>query len=896
MQGPPTGFWAKLDEAEDGSIRAWHPLVDHAADVASCCEAILTGTLLGNRLARVGGLNQLSSVQIARLCFLSALHDLGKINLGFQAKSESSAQSRAGHVMPILALFAETGYEASRRLLEVLPIEELVSWTMDENAAAGLLFATFCHHGQPYRIEAAGPHDPKIWRPTPERDPYEEASRLVDAAFDWFPEARSGNGDSSDLLPRSAAFQHAYNGLLTLADWLGSDEERFFPFSTEDGGARIAFARERAADALQWIGLDARSARTSLGLHAPTFSSVCPHEPRNAQRAIVDLSVPGDASLTILEAETGSGKTEAALARYLRLFHAGEVDGLYFALPTRAAAKQIHRRVLEAVRMAFPSEDCRPPVVLAVPGYIRVDEAKGSRTDEEGRRLPNFNVLWEDSPSGRLRDRRWAGEAPKRYLAGSVVVGTVDQALLSSLMVRHCHLRATSLLRHLLVVDEVHASDPYMTKLLEEVLRFHLSAGGHGLLMSATLGSSARCRYLRIVDPSRSRAESLEAALARPYPSVEHLGRSGAPVLAGPEADCPPKQIRIQLEPWITEEERIVALALEAARDGARVLVLRNTVADCLATQEALERAVDGDLEPPLFEVRGRFAPHHSRFAAADRLLLDDAIVSAFGEDRPFDGCVAVTTQTVEQSLDIDADLLITDLAPMDVLLQRAGRLHRHTREVRPPAYEKPHLVVLTPADRDLGKRLKSNGKAGGRHGLGSVYEDLRVIEATWSCLERHGIIEIPAMNRELVERTTHPDALEAIVDSLGGPWKMHQSHIIGSILAEGRIASLNLIDRDTPFGELAFPSKEVAGKIRSRLGAEDRVVHFPEPVVGPFGEEIAKLTIPEHQVRNTPLESEPEDLVQADGSVTFRLGSIGFRYDRCGLARRSKEESKAHG
>ncbi|MDB4914145.1 MAG: CRISPR-associated helicase/endonuclease Cas3, partial [Gemmatimonadetes bacterium] len=185
-----------------------------------------------------------------------------------------------------------------------------------------------------------------------------------------------------------------------------------------------------------------------------------------------------ESSITILESETGSGKTEAALARFVTLFSAGKVDGLYFALPTRTAATQMHKRVFDATAMAFTEP---PPVILAVPGYLRVDDTEGRRHE-----LARFDVLWPDAE--RFRYRGWAAEGPKRYLAGCIVVGTVDQVLLSSLRVGHAHMRATSLMRMLLVVDEVHASDAYMTRILEDVLARHRRAGGHALLLSATLG------------------------------------------------------------------------------------------------------------------------------------------------------------------------------------------------------------------------------------------------------------------------------------------------------------------------------------------------------------------------------------------------------------------------
>jgi CRISPR-associated endonuclease/helicase Cas3 len=194
--------------------------------------------------------------------------------------------------------------------------------------------------------------------------------------------------------------------------------------------------------------------------------------------------------LLIAEAETGSGKTEVALKRFFDLFAAGEVEGLYFALPTRVAAKEIYNRVFESIQNTFPDESKRPSVLLAVPGYARIDGLNPKSI------LPGIESRFEDSTKWQIRERTWAAEIPKRFLAATIAVGTIDQALLSILQVPHAHLRSVCLDRHLLVVDEVHASDPYMRYLLGVLLEQHISIGGHTLLLSATLGESARNELL----------------------------------------------------------------------------------------------------------------------------------------------------------------------------------------------------------------------------------------------------------------------------------------------------------------------------------------------------------------------------------------------------------------
>ncbi len=861
MRGLPTGFWGKT--AREGN--AWHPLVDHCADVAACTRALLAGGVLRERLERLAGGIALDPVRCERLAVLAGFHDLGKYNLGFQAKAfPGSGRPEAGHVREALALIA-SGSEDLLRLSMALGLEELVGWCESDEHLLRLLVASVAHHGRPHPLDEL-PHRDALWRARDGLAPFAGLAELGRRARTWFPAAFVGNAQP---LPSSPAFENAFSGLVTLADWIGSDAS-LFPFRREgDPEDRMACAGPRAAAALRAIGVDTNPARRALGGTAPEFRAIFGFPPREAQRRIVELPVAEQGGLVVLEAETGSGKTEAALAHFLALLAGGRVDGMYFALPTRTAATQIHGRVAKVVADAFPV-DLRPPVILAVPGYLAVD-------DREGRRLPGFEVLWNDDPAARFRHRGWAAEQPKRYLAGAVVVGTIDQVLLSALRVDHAHLRGTSLLRHLLVVDEVHASDAYMNRILEEVLARHLEAGGHALLMSATLGAAAASRLLR--PGSRAAPPALHEACEVPYPVVRHVPADSPETVVPAHGSGNHRHVSPRLLPLAGAPDEIARRALDASRAGARVLVLRNTVRDCLATQEALERLADEDLR--LFRCAGAIAPHHARFSRDDRKALDAAIEAAFGKsaDKP---CVAVTTQTVQQSLDLDADLLLTDLCPMDVLLQRAGRLHRHER-ARPPGFESPVVEVLVP-EGALADFLRKDGTALGPHGFGTVYADLRILEATRRILAERAVLRVPEDCRELVERTTHPEALAELVETLGEPWVMHQERMVGSLFSQRQLANLNLLDWNEPFGEPPFPTAALDGRVQTRLGLGDRIARFEPAPMGPFGHAVAELTIPAFLAREVPVDAEPTDLRGGPGGFEFRFGSQAFRYDRLGL------------
>ena len=273
---------------------------------------------------------------------------------------------------------------------------------------------------------------------------------------------------------------------------------------------------------------------------------------------------------------------------------------------------------------------------------------------------------------------------------------------------------------------------------------------------------------------------------------------------------------------------------------------------------------------------------HHGRFAAPDRRLLDAAVEAGLGRCRPGGGLVVIGTQTLEVSLDLDADLLVTDLCPADVLLQRIGRLHRHDRCDRAEGFRTPRVVVNVPNTRNLASFA---GRDGGRHGLGRVYDDLRIIEATWRQIETCPVWSIPADNRRLVEATTHPTHLSRIEAELrkADPvtWTRHIHSKEGSIAAARNEAVSAALDWSTPFERFRIDADE---HVATRLGAADRQVDLPGAILGPFDLPVTTLRMPHHLLSGVPTEAEPAEQRQEDGAVCFRLGERSFRYDRFGL------------
>lgn len=878
--------WGKLSFDPAGHVVRSQSLSAHSRDVSAVFAALLALPGVGGRLARLAGRVELDATTCARLAYLVHLHDCGKVNSGFQARRDPHAPM-VGHIAPLAPVLGDAADPALfAGAWAALAGDWIASWVAPTSKGA-LLDAVFSHHGRPWPRADARAQERRHWRET--TDGYQPMRALAALRADADAYLPLAHERRALPLPESEGFVHALTGLVQLADWIASSDWERAP----EDAARAGWAAAR----LREIGLDPEPWRAPLragGL--PSFDALFGYPPHPHQSAAADAQ----GQVVVLESETGSGKTEAALWRFAALFARGAVDGLYFALPTRTAAVQLHARVERFASGLWPHGP--PPVVLAVPGYL--DRAGAGQSAGE---LPRAADALDAAEDDARQVPVWASEHPKRYFAALLSVGTVDQALLAALRVKHAHLRGAALMRHLLVVDEVHASDAYMRRILGRLLCDHVAAGGHAVLLSATLGVKARRQLLSEAEGGRAVDDvvpGVDHAVATPYPLLSTAAPRAAPFPISPRAVD--KDVAMELREWLDAPDAVAGAALEAARAGAKVLVVRNTVDGAVAVQRALEAVAPRD--PAIFRVSRVATLHHGRFARADRRLLDRAVEGVVGRTRPASGAVVVGTQTLEQSLDLDADLLITDLCPADVLLQRLGRLHRHAtdgagaRRVRPAAYGAARAVVLVPAG-GLAPFLRPSRPGGlRRHGLGhrivdgvpqGVYRDLTVLEATRRLIVRHGTWCVPAMNRMLVEGALHDEAVAASIADMPEAereaWQAHRSAVEGSALADGQVATDGLLWRDRPLME--EPNVRFDDHLITRLGADDRLVELPAATVGPFGQIVDRLAVPgwmapgladDAPVAVTRERGDP----MAGDRLCVRVGELEFIYDRHGFRR----------
>lgn len=894
--------WGKLDRhVADRSLAPRLSLVAHCIDVAAVMAALLALPTLRARLATLAG-RPLTALDSHRLVALAFLHDVGKAGAGFQSRGlgdderadwlrcTKAARDESGDVQVVAPLFEDSADFDEHR--QQLGVDAILSWGGDTPSGQGRLcelwLAAISHHGAPVTLrtlqqDAYGRRWPTWTQPVAGYEPIRGLAQLGQAVRTLFAEAF----DAEPFAPFGPGLVHGYAGLMSLADWIGSNtDDAFFPYELPGHGMeRWPVARRRATEVLQRMHIDAEAARVDLRWRSPPFEQIFGVSPRDAQLQASAWSGERAAGrAVVLEAETGSGKTEAALWRFKTLFEAGEVDALCFLLPTRVAATGIYERLNRFVVALFPDPDLRPPTVLAVPGYLRAN-------GDEGRPLPGFDVLWPDVEQRPHRSSQrplyWAAENSKRYFAGCAVAGTIDQFLLSTLQVKHAHLRGSLALRALVVVDEVHASDAYMTTLLRAALDRHVRAGGHALLMSATLTGEARQRLLDAGQPRRPGGRSsILADPQAPYPAVST--RAGTRACAGTGRD---KTIHIEVHPTLRDPMAVATcVAAEVAR-GARVLVLRNTVRQAVATQQALE-ALLGPEDPALFRVENVSCLHHGRYAFEDRRLLDAEVERLFGKAAvgSRDARALVGTQTLEISIDCDSDVMITDIAPIDVLLQRLGRLHRHQARdgCRPASASQPRVIVLTPPSRDLGPLLAASASRGLGIGARSAYDNLLAIEACLQLLEADRRWQVPRDNRRLVEAGASLQAWSDIADRLGPDWQAHFAAVCGKGSARAAQALPLLVHWHLAWGEGGW--SELGDEARTRLGLDSVDLDLQQPWTTPLGVCIERISVPAWMLGGgvSAALSKQCETTADDGSRLLQLtvGETRLSYGRLGLQR----------
>lgn len=745
-------YWGKADPAYPGEPK-WHPLTYHSLDVAAVATAWWHAcpALRGRFLAAFP--DTAEHHLRAWVLFFVALHDLGKADFRFQLKApdalaaawrvvaqgddhEISSQeiSAFDHGHAGIA-WAKLEYQCWLGKLD--DAIELPIWSRWENWLA----AVTGHHGDFPSPRYEGLQDI-------EADPvlidHDQAARhALVAAFETLFLQPVGLSLQNLPPPCSLPARALLAGFCAICDWLGSNTDEFSyraPNQTLADYLRERLAHIESSRMLTRYGLLA-AAQPYIGfsaLLAPTEA------PRGIQTLIDGL--PASAGLTLIEAPTGSGKTEAALAHAWRLIEAGAADSIVFALPTQATANAMFERV-----QAFAAKVYGEANVVLAHGK-RDFNAGFQRLVERGQRRTRQGNI-----EASVQCAAWLASSRKKVFLGQIGVCTVDQVLLSVLPVRHKFVRGFGLNKSVLIVDEVHAYDAYMYGLLGEVLKNQHACGGSAVLLSATLSTSLREKLLAAWD-----SKAADDAANAPYPALWHAtGGPAAPLTVGDEHRPPRREVCVECLrlPAAYPDDDLRARIVAAARNGALVAVVVNLVDDAQRLAREFRELVGDkpEIEVDLF---------HARYRFADRQNKEAAVLKHYGRDAPRGtGRILVATQVVEQSLDLDFDWLITQICPVDLLFQRLGRLHRHEREWRPPGFETPRCTVMTVERDDYGV-------------FELIYGNARVLWRTDVLLNREGMLVFPKAYRDWIEQVYDPESRDDESEKIIGgylSWKQEQ-------------------------------------------------------------------------------------------------------------------------
>lgn len=616
-----------------------------------------------NALARVMGADETESLSHWLPLFV-ALHDIAKISAPFQGQAR---QPRTEHERARLEsegfIFGSNAVPSYRHeklgavfIQDVLPQLEI---DIDPAIITVLRDAIGGHHGRfPTPIELIKARDyclcdePSMW------------AEMRISAYEVLREQLAPSRTGGTQLPRPiniSAAAGALAGFIILCDWIGSDE-RWFELTAP---VTVEWYRERSRERAHRAVIEVDLSDTRQPLVYNGFSSIYPNRsPRPLQLAVDEI--PEEflrwPCLIIMEAPTGEGKTEAALALAHRMIADGPSDELYFALPTTATSNQMFSRVhsyLQITRVGHA-----PVKLIHGQSFLTEDDLRLS--------------LQGDADTGQS-DAASSWFAPKkRALLAPFGVGTVDQVELATLNAKHYMLRLIGLAGKVVIIDEIHAYDTYMSTILEHVLCWMASLGSSVILLSATLPLSRHESLVRAFNRGVAAPESGDAGLPDaqlPYPSLATYSNGAAHHLF-PPASQPQRSLTLEFIADASPDCDAMRL-IELVRDGGAACRICNTVADAQRIFSAVERLAPSSIRTLLL---------HSRFPLDERQRLEAEITRGYGpnSDRTEqDASIVVGTQVLEQSLDLDFDVMVTDMAPIDLLLQRAGRVWRHDRGPR---------------------------------------------------------------------------------------------------------------------------------------------------------------------------------------------------------------------
>lgn len=718
---PPWAPWGKA--GKDGS----HPLVCHALDTAAVAERLIPA-LIGPRCRDElrAAFEPLGDPDrwIATLC---GLHDLGKHSPAFQGLQLDLALARFGESAAADLRTARRREGLGRRfdtphgLVTAMHVKDLLLRREASPATAELIaVALGGHHGhfpdgaalRQARREVNN-HGGQAWEGW--RD------ELVDTVVALREPAGPGEAPWWDVHV-SVAAAVGLAALTTIGDWIASDVANFPHADVSDLAAYVKRADELADAAVRRLDLRPWTPPT-------TFAALFPGKPPRPVQALVERMTTGrdEPALVIVEAPTGEGKTGAALQASAALVRGLGLVGVYVGMPTQATGNQVF---VELEKLAGELGGDGVTVRLIHSGAAEYLSDRATTPSDVGR---------DDPDDSDVQAQEWFTR--KKSLFASVGVGTVDQALKAVIRSGHVFVRLAALTNKVVVIDEVHAYDTYMSTLLDRLLAWLGRLGTSVVMLSATLPSRRREELVASWQSGLLRCLPREAPRMEPstgYPRVTLAG-TGRPVTeaTGLSALNATRPLRLER----VRDEDVAGWALARVADGGSAVVVHNLVGRAVATYTALEERIAALPEA----VRPRLIMINGRLPAGARRAVEAELRAGFGEKGTRPRAVVVGTQVLEHGLDLDFDAMLTDLAPVDRLVQRAGRLHRHDRSA---TRGEPVLAIAGVADTASGPRFPRY--------LEGVYAPMTLLR-TWALLRDRTALDLPGEVPGLVDAVYGP-------------------------------------------------------------------------------------------------------------------------------------------
>ena len=665
-------YWGKAKKVPDGNGHDYHLLPYHCLDVAGVADIWLSESrVLLKQITRQ--INKPEKEVRSIILFYVLLHDLGKFDARFQSFVEALRIELQGDEFEVEPEKYNHGSHGYLHFIQCYGHNEAMK------AVAG-------HHGY---------CDTSIDRNLIDPDADDELIELDKLARkEWIEFCLNWTGLT--VIPDVGEIP-MLAGLCSVADWIGSSITNF---TTEITDLTIYY--QQTLPRAKYALLESGMLNTLNGAGFDFLFK--PYKPRGIQTLLSDL--PLKAGLTIVESDTGSGKTEFALAYASMLIVKNLADGIVFGLPTQATANGLFDRIGAAATKLFPDSTLT----------LAHGKSKYLFPDENG----------------------FLHQSNKRAFLGSMSVATVDQVLMGVLGIKHQFIRSFGTRKSVLILDEIHSFDAYMYALIDRVLKGQHQAFSSVILLSATLPLALKNKLLK---PYGGLGTSIE------YPLITHADIDGCTQEYAIKSSANQLANKtVNLENWLTEdllptpEQQDVLLS--HAQAGAVIGIICNTVADAQHLYSQLkilakEQAVDIDL-------------FHARYTYADRARIESQVLETYGKKASRIGRILVATQVVEQSLDLDFDIMVSQIAPIEFLMQRMGRLWRHDRintslHSRSDRIKQPIFITLMP-------NQPVNRWSDHYQGSGFVYRNIRVLYRTEQYLKQREILTFPSCYRDAIE------------------------------------------------------------------------------------------------------------------------------------------------